>query len=357
MKAMPNVLLVTNKIPQYRLGLFNALSNYVKLTVAHCGSSIGIQEFGEIILSARKMMFFIKFIGLPDASKYDVIIVYANIRLLNLYKYLYGNKSKTKIILFGIGVAGSYTKHYDSDKLTSLVMKRLLHKADAAIFYDSYPTIKYAGQGLLPSKLFAASNTVIGNPDRKSPSTSNSTILFIGTLYNEKGIFTLLNAYKLCVDADINFPKLEIIGDGADKPNIESWIVSNKLINQIRLLGAITNENELRNHFSTAHFCISPNQAGLSVLKSFSYGVPYITCHYPISGGEFTAIIDYVTGFYFDGTENGLANKMQEVLAYPNINNIRENCFEFYWRFRSPEGWVNSMVRAINYTLNNNNSN
>lgn len=41
-------------------------------------------------------------------------------------------------------------------------------------------------------------------------------------------------------------------------------------------MGGVYNDEELVSYFEKAIICIFPDQAGLSVLKSIGYGVPYV---------------------------------------------------------------------------------
>jgi glycosyltransferase involved in cell wall biosynthesis len=171
-------------------------------------------------------------------------------------------------------------------------------------------------------------------------------------LYKQKGIQLLLDAYRMLLEGKPDLPILNIIGDGPERPALESWIDREGLSRKICLLGSITDESTLRPYFSKAICCVSPGQAGLSVQKSFSYGVPFITSYYPISGGEFSSIVEGVTGYYYEGTVEGLANKINAVISDPNLDEVIENCNMFYHRFRSPKLWVKGFSDAIEFVLN-----
>lgn len=351
--AKNKVLFITNKIPHYRLPLYEELGKRYDLTIAHTGNLVKSECFTEITSSESSYGLFIKYSGIPSLAKYDVIILYANVRLLNLYySIIVKSKYNLKIILFGIGVSASYNKYYDRDKRVGFLLKEIVKRIDAAIFYDFYPVIKYSSMGVNPKKLFVAPNTVVGNMASVAPRSQRDSIMFIGSLYRQKGIQLLLDAYYKLVQKKQDVPTLNIIGDGPEKQLIMDWIASKSLSHKIKLLGSIIEEDILSSYFSKAICCVSPGQAGLSVQKSFSYGVPFITSHYPISGGEFTSIIEGVTGYYYDGTVEDLANKINFVINDPNLDEIIKNCNIFYRRFRSPKLWIDGFSSAIEFVLN-----
>lgn len=351
--AKNKILFITNTIPHYRLPLYEEVGKRYDLTIAHPGNSVESPFFEQIALQETSFGIFINYKGVENILDYDVIIVYANVRLLNLYYSLFLKyRYKIKVILFGIGVSASYNKQYDKDKKVGILLKAIMKKVSAAIFYDAYPTIKYASMGVDPRKLFVAPNTVVGNEKAVLPRSERNSILFIGSLYKQKGIQLLLEAYLELLRRNSKLPVLNIIGDGAEKAVIENWINKNNLANQVYLLGRITDEVQLSRYFSRAICCVSPGQAGLSVQKSFSYGVPFITSYYPISGGEFTSIIEGVTGYYFDGTIYDLAKTIDKVINDSKLDEVIENCRVFYEHFRSPKLWVKGFSDAIQYALN-----
>lgn len=347
---MKKLLLITNKIPHYRLALYERLGQDHELTILHEGPEVQSTFFRQLIAGNKKIGPFIDIEYEIDMNQFDVVVLYANLRLLNLYKILFfSTNRKFKVILYGIGVAASYDKRYDSSGMYVWFMKHIIERADAAIFYDAYPTIRYAGAGVDPAKLFVAFNTVAGNTKPILPRADRSSILFVGSLYLQKGIQTLLEAYVLNQNKGVEMPTLDIIGGGPEKNAIEEWILRSGFEHKIKLHGPINDEPTLQRYFAKALMCVSPSQAGLSVQKAFSYGVPFVTTTYPISGGEFSSIIDGVTGYYFDGSAKGLADKMLAIVQDPNLESVFTNCREFYLRFRSPEVWRKGFATAIDY--------
>ena len=162
----------------------------------------------------------------------------------------------------------------------------------------------------------------------------------------------LLEAYKLLYKDSKHVPILEIIGDGPQENMLINWVKENNLTQSINFRGRITDESILIKYFQNALACISPKQAGLSVIKSLGYGVPFITSKYPITGGEYTAIIEGATGFFYDGSVENLKEViLNNVIENENLDDNFISCYEYYRRFRSPKLWVENFIKAIHYTL------
>lgn len=353
---MTKILIITNQIPHYRIALYEKLCDDFEVTVAHKGSVIDNSRFKEIIYQEKGIGPFWSFKHSIISDDFDVVVAYLNVRLVNLYRLIFGKKKPFKIILNGIGVAASYTKKYDSGKAVAWITKQLVSRADASVFYDDYPVIKYSAMGVDPNKLFVAFNTVYVNEQylRLPDSRQRDTYLFIGSLYKEKGLKQLLEVYTEARKKRIDLPNLNIVGDGPDRSYAQYYIDKNDLQDNISILGQIEDDAQLQPIFISAICSISPGQAGLSVQKSFAFGVPFLTSRYPITGGEYTSIIENVTGFFFDGTNKDLLDKLVQIKDRQDLDLVRENCREFYNRFRSPKVWKDGFSSAIHYALNKN---
>src|SRR5690606_28214771 len=123
------------------------------------------------------------------AQDYDVVIAISNVRWISLM-LLSLKRRKFKFILWGIGVSASYENKLDSKTTWDRVRFFFAKKADAILFYSSYPIKKYIENGIAREKLFVANNTVAIDEHFNLAETENSKtdFLFIGTLYPQKGI-------------------------------------------------------------------------------------------------------------------------------------------------------------------------
>ena len=349
------VLFITNAIVHYREPLYRELGLRMDLSIAHHGKPVECDTYRQIPLKTTHYGPVERFVFQEpvDLNDFDVVVIWQHVMLWNLYKSLYlSPRKKYKIVVFGIGVSASYDKHFDRDWKMGYLMRKIVQKADASIFYDQYPAIKYASYGINPNKLFVVNNTVVAGNGKCASSRERSYFLFVGTLYRQKGLGMLIEAYeRLCLQG-VDLPLLKLVGDGPDFQELKELITAKGLSAYIQLLGSITQPDKLADLFSSAIACVSPLQAGLTVQNAFAFGVPFITKTYPISGGEFTSIIEDVTGFYFDGTSDDLAKTLNRVLQHPNLDEIYQNCFEWYNRFRSPKIWVNTFERAVTFAHN-----
>ncbi|WP_449437266.1 glycosyltransferase [Pedobacter steynii] len=175
------------------------------------------------------------------------------------------------------------------------------------------------------------------------------SFIFIGSLYKQKKIFDLLYAYEEVIkNLDGKVPKLEIIGDGDEYENIKEWIIMKGFNELVILHGNLNKDEDLLPIFNRSIACISPGQAGLSVQKCFSYGVPFITSFKAITGGEITSIMNGVTGFLYDSSISELSKILLRIISGEvDIKSISTKCFHFYNEFRTVDIWKEGFLKNI----------
>lgn len=350
------VLLIQNSITHYNLPIYNMLGEKIHLTVAHFDPQHIHTEkhFKELFLHFRKLGPFIisKENLVLICNQYDVVICLADLHWLSLMFLGLHKKRKYKLIFWGIGVSASYKNKFDQDKKWDFMRYYFMRKADALIFYSEYPVEKYVKKGFLRNCLFIAHNTVVINRT-VSEILPRDLIIFIGTFYKEKGIFDLLTAYKRAYFIDDRIPELILIGDGDEYNNIKTWIDENGLAHKIQMTGAIYDDAKLERFFLRSLACISPEQSGLSVLKSMGNGVPFITRSDSITGGERFNIINNQTGIIYNDTVE-LVNILQQLNQNKeHFITMGENARRFYNSYRNPDIMVKGFTDAIEYVINN----
>ncbi len=348
---MKQVLILYNRIWPYRIPIFNLLSNNYNLTVSY---SIGNKFKGDVDFKIKHLpgrqysRFFVHNDSLHEyCQNFDVVVAYGDIGWLSLMRLLFKRNRSYKIILWGIGVRASYTSNYGEKSIWDKVRFFLMRKADAVLFYSSDPINIYLNKGFKNEKLHVADNTVLVNKILDVQKREN--LLFIGTLYRQKKIYELLESYLQARNERTDLPILNIIGDGDEYENIQKWITDNNLEKNVFLRGMIYDENILCKYFSNALACISPGQAGLSVLKSMGYGVPYITKAKAITGGEIFNIENQVSGIlYNDHSElkGIILDIMDNKQKYIEMGVKAKH---YYDQFRKPSDMANGIIKAIEF--------
>lgn len=350
------VLIIYNRLWHYRIPVFEILGNLCDLTVCY---SLGDHPNTRFNFNVCKIpiikigRFVIHKIRLVELCKpYDVVIGYGDIAWLSIMRLGF-IKRKFKLAYWGIGVRASYKNKFNQKSLWNKLRFYLYSKADAVLLYSNKPLMEYVNHGWDAERIFVANNTVAVKKTKELKKEKN-TILFVGTLYKQKGLFELLEAYSAVANGIKTIPKLNIIGDGEAFGDVKSFIENNNLSESIKLLGAIYDEEILSEYFLSSIACISPGQAGLSVLKAMGYGCPFITKSDAYTGGELFNISHNMNGvIYSDKRE------LIEILKDITINKEKyylmgEEAYQYYYYCRKPNDMAYEILNLINYLAKSN---
>lgn len=349
------VLFLTGKLQGYRIPIFEEIvaKSNIELTVAHSDKAIipVTSKIKEVILEEKKIWKFTKHRNdfLSFCDQFDVVVAMFYIQKISFMRLLFRRKRKYKIIYWGIGVKASLNSNFDSPTALNKLRYFIARRADAMIFYSDYAKSKYINEGIDHRKLFVMQNTVQVHHSINRHITKDR-ILFIGTLYRAKKIFSLLESYHRAHERINNLPHLDIIGDGKELTNIQKWLKAYNLEKKITLHGAIYDENTLELFFKQSLATISPGQAGLSVLKSMGYGVPFITMRNSITGGERLNIENGYNGLLYEDDEQ-LDNIIIDIaINKKSYIQLGKNAKEYYDTKRSPEIMAKGFIDAVQYT-------
>lgn len=348
---MKRVLLHQDIVPHYRKPIFEIIGQHVDLTIVYSGD---VATPGNYYKLKKIPCYHIPKIGDFHGRDFcqlikgtDVLISILGRKSIDIdcAKLINNN---IKIIKWGIGVSASYNTRFDSIPPTTSYL-RMMDRCDAVLFYSDYPRRKYTNMGIPREKLFVANNTVSVKPitfdDQKD------ILLFVGSLYAQKRVDLLIKAYIEACQINNATPHLYIIGDGDEKNNLEDYVRREKMDNRVFFCGQINDDNILSQYFSRAYACISPDQAGLSVLKSMGYGVPYITCKNAITGGEIFNIHNQEDGILMDDLDN-LTNTILDISTNKEkYLEMGRRAKAYYDRCRTPQMMANGFLDAINYVM------
>lgn len=360
MEKKLKVIKLESTIKHYNVPVYNILNQKYDFTVLYyeksSDSAIEDCEFKTIYVPAKQVY---KFMYLKEdiakiCKNYDVVIAVDSINIWNYFTLAFKPR-KFKLLYWGIGAPASYTRHYgEAGKLYYAVSDYMERRADALIFYAQEAIELHNSRGFKGPKMFVAPNTTTVLKRDMQPDLKDS-IMFIGSLYLEKGLQVLLDAYKAAYEENEEIVKLNLVGGGKPLPMIKQWVFDNKLEDGINVLGPIYDNEIKADMFMKTLACISPLQGGLSVLESMGYGVPFITDANAITGGEAFNIEDGKTGLRVEGMN---ADKLKDIILDISSNkqkyiDMGKCAYEHYWSCRKPEDMAQGVIDAIEYTINN----
>lgn len=347
-----NILIVLDHdLKNYRIPLFEYLGQKgYKITIGHVGGKIeGDFSFDQLILKNHRI-FLGEYRNLPSLKSYDVIIHMQNIRILNLWALSLNPFRNYKIIHWGIGVSSAKGLQKYPNKISKM-RNFLSNFADSLIFYSEYPLFFFSEKNR--QKSFIAHNTIFNSQAIDTSGEDKNSFLFIGTINERKGLDILLRSFKQYLEKGGTITKLNIVGSGNENmvQKLENYVFEESLSSYVFFQGPLYEDTEKLEYFSDAIACVSPKQAGLSVLESFSYGVPFICFEDAISGGEHLNVINDFNG-YLVNSDTELTEKLFEISVDKNkAQMLGQNAYLHYTKERSMERMVEEFSKAIEYTL------
>jgi glycosyltransferase involved in cell wall biosynthesis len=185
----------------------------------------------------------------------DNITAVDKVKLFGFYKlahgfFLYGNRSADILKKYNVKPAKDIHVIYNSlDYEKSLKIRKPFHAEAITSFRAKY-----------------FKNTTI------------PVIIFIGRLNLVKRIDMLIEAQSILKNRfGRDFFNLLIIGDGDQRPSLESQAHNHGLADAVAFLGARYDEAENGYLLSSADLCVTPGEVGLTAIHSLSYGTPVIS--------------------------------------------------------------------------------
>lgn len=340
-----NILILQNTILHYRKAFYNELSKYYKVTVLHSGKQSVCDEdlYSEIITKSYKVGGFYIQRGVSKEIKkgiYDVVIAMSDLRWINnLLAIRY--RKKIKFIWWGAWL----TQFVIADKIRIYLSKRV----DANIFYTDKHKEEFEKKGVEKSKLFVANNTFdVGERIKSYQCKKKHTILFVGSLDKRKQNEILLKAFSKIKDRLDKNISLSIIGNGKEEIKLKELVNKEEMNDKVVFLGRINDPKLLGEHYRTAIATVSFGQAGLSVLQSLGFGVPFITKKNAISGGEITNIKTGFNGILCEDDINSLESSLLKVcldIKYSRL--LGKNAYDYYTNHCTIKNMVKGFIDAI----------
>jgi glycosyltransferase involved in cell wall biosynthesis len=176
-------------------------------------------------------------------------------------------------------------------------------QVNAYIVFTEFFRRKFVAAGLPPEKIFVKPHFLKSDPGLKQE--PGSYALFVGRLAPEKGILTLLKAWR-----NLKHIPLQIIGDGQLRSAVHEFQQDNPSVGFLQHLP----QKECLDLIKGARFLVWPSEGynesfGLVAIEAFACGTPVIAAR---SGAMQELVEDRKSGLHFEpGNSEDLAAKVE----------------------------------------------
>ena len=142
-----------------------------------------------------------------------------------------------------------------------------------------------------------------------------------------------------------------LVGDGEDKKQLETLVVSKGLQNQVWFYGACYDEEKNAKLIFNADMCVVPGDIGLTAIHCMMFGVPVITHNYfPNQGPEFEVIKEGITGSFFNHNDIvSLSITIENWFEHhlKDRESVRQMCYNEIDENWTPEYQINVLKKVI----------
>jgi len=342
------ILFIQGTLTHYRRAVFNEMCKSDEVLVVHSGVSKkqDKDKFRESVLPLGKIGPFRIQKGLLKLIKREnphTVISMFDIRWIYSVILMYLSDSKTKWVWWGMDKGKSKI----SLKIKLLIAKR----NNPIVFYNSRIRQEMIEKGVNASQCFVANNTLyVENALPCFDNPIKNIFINVGSLDSRKQNDVTIRVFKkilLRTNLDL---KLVFIGDGVERKALEDLVAKEELLNSVIFTGHIENTEKLAKYYKNSIASVSFGQAGLAVLQSMAYGVPFVTKKNAISGGEKYNIVNGVNGVFCDDNPKSLELAMLRLIndkCY--ARSLGNEAYKHYHKFASIENMAENFIQAINY--------
>lgn len=336
------ILVIQSQLLHYRRDFFNALTALDQVVIAHSGNPARrpADRFEEVLLPARPLGPFWLQQGLFEllrTRRPRTVIAMFDVRWINTMLAMYRLDKHLGWVWWGLDRGKSALANR-----TKLLIAR---RQNPIIFYNEKTRSSFASDLLPKDRLFVANNT-FHVPDRIKSYLNpvKNRIINVGSLDSRKQNDVTIRVLKKIREetgADIRFT---LIGDGPERERLAALVVALGMQDRVELVGKIEDPKVLANYYGEAIASVSFGQAGLAVLQSMAFGVPFVTKRNAISGGEINNIKDGKNGVIVDANAAALQSALLRL-----INNVEaaRRLGEAAYRHYSEEATLEKMIESF----------
>ena len=346
------ILIIQNQLLHYRCPLYNSLAQTDQVTVLHSGKALNDPKnmFNEITLEAKKFGPFYFQKGLSNVIKsINPTVVIAMFDIRWIYSIIESFKHDKSINWVWWGMTRG------KNPIAFILKLLIAQRGNAIIFYDNSTCSDCQKFFKKSDSLFVANNTYHVETRIKAYKHSiKNRFINVGSLHPRKQNDVTIKALSNILKNKRIDLKLTLIGDGPDKDHLLNLIQDLGINDNVEIVSSLTNSDDLAKYYLESIASISFGQAGLAVLQSMAYGVPFITKRTAISGGEINNIIDNKNGIFCDDNLADLEIKILDLLQNPTkASSLGKSAYDYYSEKATMDNMVENFKLAINYNSKN----
>ena len=345
MKDRKRVLICYTELLHYRVEVLKALARHYDLTVVHSGKNMTgpTSVFREVVMPLRVVWRFRFQTGLLKYvrnERFDTLICFFDLAWVSIVVSFFVCPRNARRITWGLWRTQM--------PLANWARRLVARLADANIFYSTGTAQEFVKRGTPKEKVYVARNTVfVANPGRNESSIRDS-VLFVGSFDMRKRNDVTVLAFAKAVTRIKKIVRLVFVGDGACKHDTVLLAKQQKCYDRIEFYAFENDPDIIRGYYDRAICSVSFGQAGLSVLQSFGYGVPFVTHKDAISGGEIENIIDGYNGVLCDSNQESLEHVLVDLCSNQILSTqLGRNAVRYYKNNASVDVMVSGFVSAI----------
>lgn len=329
---MERYLFIQPKLLKYREHFYASLAKSLngEVFICHSKEPVFNKEHSNLtelhVKTIRFWRFYLYFIRV-GRSEFKKVVLPLDVYCLNLWLSIFFTRDRSRFILWGIGKGSN----------KSLTKLRLWIASKArTIFYNS----DIFDTHLLADNQVYCSNSVYVSPPSFMPTKKN--MLFVGTLDDRKELDKVLIAFEMALPYLNKDQLFIIVGDGPARSKLEKIVFKLELLDRVKFMGRITDADVLSQLYEEAKVSISYGQCGLSAIQSVGSGVPVITKHGAITGGESNIIINNITGLVVTDNMGALTGAIIQFMDHKLDSRLYyNNCVKLYEERFSLKNMVN----------------
>lgn len=319
------VMFLQNYFLHYRVDFYEELAKYFDVIVAHCGTRLDT-KIKQTILEKKNCLNLSIIPDLDNVINEESPDVIVSMFDLHYPQYIFTKSFRGRRQIFW-GLDNGSSSYIDFIKK---ILINTLQKP--VVFYSETVSDRWKTQINVPT--IVAQNSVLIEPRYVCYNLSRVRFINVGALAKRKRNDLLLKAYEMLPKRIKNATRITLVGEGSERLYLEKLAHDLKIAHKVDFLGHIEDREILSNLYNTSIASISLGQAGLAVVKSIGFGVPFITHRTAITGGEIYGVIPNKTGYllqekYEDANliselRNVLEDAWQKRKNYKNYSNIRK---------------------------------